>query len=202
MSAHATTSSHSSGDSIFTSPKTWFASKSPRISTPLDAPVDVGHNTVDATIGTVTKYLKDIWNPAVNSLRNLGWLVWVPDYRANGWKTLPKAIAGTVTNASTAVANVVTGLFRGTDHIVTRGVTDSVVDIASGTTDRVPAIGKFVGNVAKLIAAIPGAVGRTLGNAATYSVDAILDGANSAVLKAPPARHLTTANATSSSAHH
>lgn len=95
-----------------------------------------------------------------------------------------------------------TGLFRGTDHIVTRGVTDSVVDIASGTTDRVPAIGKFVGNVAKLIAAIPGAVGRTLGNAATYSVDAILDGANSAVLKAPPARHLTTANATSSSAHH
>ena len=39
--------------------------------------------------------------------------------------------------------NIVTGIPRGIDHAYTRGVTDSLVDVTSGTTDRVPLFGKF-----------------------------------------------------------
>jgi hypothetical protein len=65
--------------------------------------------------------------------------------------TVPKAVAGTITTTATAAMNTVTGMVRGLDHALTKGLSDNLMDIASGTTDRIPLVGKFAGNVAKIV---------------------------------------------------
>lgn len=108
MSNHSHTPSSGSHGSIFSEPHAWFSTSHPEKSNLLDATVKVGHNVVDATVGTVVKYVKDILNPTWAAVKNVGSLASPSAYREHGLKTLPKAVSGIVSNTATAAMNIVT----------------------------------------------------------------------------------------------
>lgn len=108
MSNHSHTPSSGGHDSIFSGSHAWFSTKHPEKSNPLNATLQVGHNIVDATVGTVVKYVKDVLNPGWAAVKNAGSLVSPSAYREHGLKTLPKAVSGIVSNTATAAMNIVT----------------------------------------------------------------------------------------------
>lgn len=67
------------------------------------------------------------------------------------------------------------------------------MDVTSGTTDRIPLLGKFGGNLLKAANSIVAAPVRFLGSVLPEKMfDNLTDWWNSAAVVKPPARHLTT----------
>lgn len=151
MSSHTSSHDHGSrGDSIFATAKNWFASKSPSHKNSLSSIDATGNNLVKGLVKSTTGWFADILNPLGTAAMNGVSLFSPSKYREHGWKNIPKSISGIVSHVVDSANNLIAGsTFRGLDHMYTHGVTDSLVDITSGTTDRIPGVGKFAGNVVK-----------------------------------------------------
>jgi hypothetical protein len=206
MSAHAATAdSHghgSHGDSVFTTAKNWFASKSPSKLNPLSSIDKTGHNLVKGVVENTTWWFSDALNPLWAATKNLGSIVSPGAYKTLGIKNLPKSIGGVFTHVLDSVNNIVSGsTFRWLDHLYTHGITDSIVDITSGTTDRVPLIGKATGNSIKWVNVIPAAPIRFLARAWEKSFDNAIDWMKSFASVGGKNRHLTTRAATADEHH-
>ena len=75
-----------------------------------------------------------------------------------------------------SVNNFIAGsTVRGLDHAYTNSITNSVVDITSGTTDRIPGVGKITGNIIKALNVIPAAPVRFLARIWEKTIDPIVD---------------------------
>lgn len=194
MSAHASApESHGvHGDSFFTTPKSWFGKPPSRLN-PLSSTDSLGHNLVRGVVENTTGWAADILNPLWTATKNAGSLLSPSAYRTHGIKNIPKSLGWTLSHVFDAVNNLVWGsTFRWLDHAYRHGITNSVVDITSGTTDRVPVIGKVIGNIVKLANALPAGIIRLFGKAYENSFDTLADWLKSTATVPGKGRHLTT----------
>ncbi len=206
MSAHAPTADHGhhgSGDSVFTKAKSWFATKSPTKLNPLSATDAVAHNLVKWIVENTTGWVADILNPLWTAIQNAGSLVQPSKIRESGFfRNIGKSIAGITAHTMDAVNNLVSGsTFRGLDHLYTHGITNSLVDITSGTTDRIPVAGTVTWNWLKWVNVVPAAPIRFFARAWEKTVDRAVDWMKSFASVNGKARHLTTAHATAGAGH-
>jgi hypothetical protein len=156
MSFHST--SHGLTSSIkwfFTASQSYLASASPDTKrNPLSATDAIGHEVVDATVKTTTGYVANILNPIGTALKNLGWIVLPENYRNNGIKTPFQWVWWVIANTGKAFANAITGISHAANHAVQHWVNNTIVEASNGTMNRIPIIGKFLGNIPKLGAGI------------------------------------------------
>ena len=203
MSEHGASHGHDSGWSFFSSAKNWFATKLPSKLNPLSAIDATGHNFVDGVVKNTTGWIADILNPLWAATRNAGSLLSPAAYREQGLKNIPKSIAGIGSHMLDGVNNLVAGsTVRWLDHAYTHGITNSVVDIASGTTDRVALVGKLAGNGIKAVNIIPAAPIRLLARFWEKTMDRFVDWTKSFATQKGEQRHLITAGAGNHSGWH
>jgi hypothetical protein len=203
MSGHASSHGSAKWSSLFDTAKNWFATKSPRHLNPLSSIDATADNLVTGIVKNTTWWAVDILNPLWVSLKNAGSLVSLSAYRSHGWKNIPKSITGVMSHAIDSVNNIVAGgTVRGLDHAYTNSITNSVVDITSGTTDRVPGVGKLTGNVIKWINVIPAAPIRFLARIWEKTLDPLVDWMKKYSNVQGKWRHLTTAKTLSAWVHH
>jgi hypothetical protein len=204
MSGHAPSHGSASWSSIFDTPKSWFATKSPGHLNPLSSIDATADNLVKGVVKNTTWWAADILNPLWVSLKNAGSLVSPSAYRSHGWKNIPKAITGVMSHALDSVNNLVAGsTVRWLDHVYTNGITNSVIDITSGTTDRIPGVGKMTGNAIKAVNVIPAAPIRFLARIWEKTIDPLVDWMKKSATIQGKGRHITTSIAhTSNGSHH
>ncbi len=196
MSSHGSSHGGGSGGSIFSTAKNWFASKSPSKLNPLSSIDATGHNLVNGVVKNTTWWAADILNPLWTAAKNAGSLLSPAAYREHGFKNIPKSIAGIGAHILDSANNLVAGsTVRWIDHAYTNAVTNSVVDITSGTTDRVPLVGKLAGNAVKAVNVIPAAPIRFFARVWEKTVDRLVDWTKSFATEKGQNRHLTTASA-------
>lgn len=196
MSAHGASHGHNSGWSLFSSARNWLATKSPSTLNPLSAIDATGHNLVDGVVKNTTGWIADILNPLCAAAKNAGSLLSPAAYREHGLKNIPKSIAGIGSHMLDSVNNLVAGsTVRWLDHAYTHGITNSVVDITSGTTDRVPLVGKLAGNGIKAVNVLPAAPIRLLSRVWEKTIDRFVDWTKSFATEKGEQRHLVTAGA-------
>jgi hypothetical protein len=196
MSSHGSSHGGSSGGSIFSTAKNWFATKSPSQLNPLSSIDAVGHNLVGGVVKSTTGWVADILNPLWAAAKNAGSLLSPGAYREHGIKNIPKSIAWIGAHILDSANNLVAGsTVRGLDHAYTNGVTNSVVDITSGTTDRVPLVGKLAGNGVKAVNVIPAAPIRFFARVWEKTVDRLVDWTKGFATEKGEARHLKTVTA-------
>jgi hypothetical protein len=152
-------------------------------------------------VKNTTAAIADVLNPLWTALKNAGSLVSPGAYREHGLTNVPKSISGALSHVATSASNLIWSFTRWTDHAWTHGVTNNLVDIASGTTDRVPVIGKPVGNIVKAANVIIAAPLRWLAWLQKNTLDWVTDKWNSVATEKWPARHLTVGGAHAAAGH-
>ncbi len=203
MSGHTPSHGSGNGSSTFSAAKGWFATKSPRHLNPFSSIDATADNLVTGIVKNTTWWAADILNPLWASLKNAGSLVSPSKYREHGWKNIPKSITGVMSHAIDSVNNLIAGsTVRWLDHAYTNGITNSVVDITSGTTDRVPGIGKFTGNIVKWVNVIPAAPIRLLARIWENTIDPLVDWMKTGATIHWKGRHLTTGSKQVHWSHH
>lgn len=202
MSSHGNSHSNSGG-LIFSTAKNWFATKSPSKLNLLSSINATGHNLVTGVVKNTTGWVADILNPLWTTTKNAGSLLSPGAYREYGFKNIQKSIAGIGAHILDSVNNLVAGsTFRGGDHAYTNIITNSVVDITSGTTDRVPLIGKLAGNGVKAVNVLPAAPIRFFARIWEKTIDRFVDWTKSFATEKGENRHLTTASSGHGSGGH
>lgn len=189
--AHAHTGSHFSPGT----PTTFLATNHTKDSNLLQATEDVGHNLVDATIGTSRRYIADI----LNQFRVAGKIAMTTHRQS--LTQLPKNILWIITNTGKAFTNAITGIPHAIDRVVTKWLNNSVVDVSSGTTDNIPLLWKPIGNLAKFWSGILNAPTRFLSWLTKIGPDALINAINNRVSSIKPTQHLEYAKWNAWSGH-
>lgn len=203
MSAHEASHWHSNGWSLFSSAQKWLATKWPSKLNILSAIDATAHNLVNGVVKNTTGWVADILNPLWAATRNAGSLLSPAAYREHGLKNIPKSIVWVGSHVLDGVNNLVAGsTVRWLDHAYTNGITNSIVDITSGTTDRVPGVGKLIGNSIKAVNVLPAAPIRLLSRVWEKTVDRFVDWTKAFATEKGEQRHLITAGAGSHSGWH
>ncbi|MBP9811893.1 hypothetical protein KBC86_00815 [Candidatus Gracilibacteria bacterium] len=138
--------------------KSWFATKAPSTLNPLSATDAVAYNVVDGVVVNATNATADILDAGATAAMNLGSLVSPDAYRKHGAMNIVKSVSGAVSHAITTAANGLGTLTRGADAVWTKAVTNNLVDLSSGTVDRLGPVGRFIGNIPKAINALPAGI--------------------------------------------
>lgn len=154
---------------FFTVPKTMngsigvWSTKEAGAKNVMDLFPNLAHNTVDATIGTVSEYVKDIITPGWDGIKSFGNMFNPKAIADNGGflKNTVKSFSGGVTREVTAVKNMIGGVVWGIGKVYQRGVQDNIHDFSASTIDNLPYIWwPGLWNTVKAIATIPALVGK------------------------------------------
>jgi len=132
------------------------ASRSPEKLNPIGVLPQLGHNTVEWTVGVVSQYALDVINPAFDGAKSLLNIFNPRAYKDNGiFKNIPKSLLGFATREATAVKNILGWVVGWVGQSYQNVVQDNAMDISSATVDKVPLVWPAVWNIAKTMLSIP-----------------------------------------------
>lgn len=150
MSSHAPSSHSHSSNGFFSIAKSWLASVPITHRNAFSSTDAIARELTEATVKTTTGYIANILNPLEAVGKNALAIVSPSQYRKQGWKTAFRWAWWVISNTGKSVMNIVTWLPHAAHNIVQHGMNNTVVEASSGTLDRIPFLGKFLGNIPKL----------------------------------------------------